>query len=508
MGSSILSLLGTAAFRSRGWQPCNVSSTVATILAVFALNYVILFAYFDVVYPSFISPLRHIPRPKWWRARIIYRRFTKTQGEALSDLFYDTPNNGILAVRELTTTRLLVTAPSLLADLLVHRSYDFTKAENTRNFLREIWETGSSSLRETNTSFSKALLCTDEIESAAGLHGGNPEITTDMADWANKVTLDIIGIAGLGRDFNVLQNGHDQIADDYEAIFEPSVEKILYILLAAWFSFPMVRMLPWKMNDLFRSRTTSLRATCKQLIESKMEGIRKQEQDNFDILSVLIQTDNFSVEEQSDQLLTFLAAGHDTTAPALTWSCYLLAVDQARQETLRREIQAALAGAQLGPDNADIGSILERLPFLNAVLNETLRLYPSVPVTIRVAIRDTRLGEQYIPQGTEILVSPWVINRSKHVWGASAETFKPERWIENGQSDKASSNYDFMTFLHGPRSCIGQNFAKAELRCLLAAMALRFSWTLDMDEAEVVPAGAITIKPAKGLRLRLKTVQN
>lgn len=202
---------------------------------------------------------------------------------------------------------------------------------------------------------------------------------------------------------------------------------------------------------------------------------------------------------------------HDTTAPALTWACYLLAVDQERQDTLRQEIQDALAGTQLDSDVGDIGSILERLPFLNGVLNETLRLYPTVPVTIRTAIRDTSLGEQHIPQGTEVLISPWVINRSKDFWGPDADAFKPERWINNGQSDededgtpKAGSNYYFMTFLHGPRSCIGQNFAKAELRCLLAAMALRFSWTLDMKDSEVVPAGAITIKPAKGLRLRLK----
>lgn len=70
----------------------------------------------------------------------------------------------------------------------------------------------------------------------------------------------------------------------------------------------------------------------------------------------------------------------------------------------------------------------------------------------------------------------------------------------------ASSNYDFMTFLHGPRSCIGQNFARAELRCLLAAMASRFEWTLDMAVEDVVPGGAITIKPQNGLHLRLKAV--
>lgn len=258
----------------------------------------------------------------------------KTQGEVLAELFQETPNNGVVAVRELTTTRLLVTAPPLLADLLVHRPYDFEKAENTRRFLREILGDGLIVVEGEQHKFlrkntlpafgfrhiknlypmmwKKALICTERIQSTGLMvQGGNDaEVATDMADWANNVTLDIIGIAGLGRDFNLLQNGHDKIAEDYEAIFEPNVEKILYILLAAWFSFPMVRMLPWKMNDVFQSRTNSLRATCKQLIESKREDIVKQHTENFDILSTLIQTDNFSDEELSDQLLTFLAAGY------------------------------------------------------------------------------------------------------------------------------------------------------------------------------------------------------
>lgn len=269
---------------------------------------------------------------------MIYRRFTKTQGEVLAELWQQTPNKGVVAVRELTTTRLLVTAPPLLADVLVHRAYDFEKAANTRAFLREILGDGLIVVEGDQHKFlrkntlpafgfrhiknlypmmwKKALICTERIQSTGlqvqGRNGNVAQvtITTDMADWANNVTLDIIGIAGLGRDFNLLQNGHDQIAEDYEAIFEPNVEKILYILLAAWFSFPMVRMLPWKMNDVFQSRTRSLRATCKQLIVSKRQDILKQHADNFDILSTLIQTDNFSDDELSDQLLTFLAAGY------------------------------------------------------------------------------------------------------------------------------------------------------------------------------------------------------
>lgn len=157
---------------------------------------------------------------------------------------------------------------------------------------------------------------------------------------------------------------------------------------------------------------------------------------------------------------------------------------------------------------ADLAGILEQLPYLNGIMHETLRLYPTVPLTMRQAQRDTYIGDQFIPAGTDIIVSIWYINRSPELWGSDAGLFRPERWITDdgkpNQSGGANSNYDYMTFLHGPRSCIGQNFAKAEIRCLLAAMVRSFTWELDMDDSLVMPRGVITIRPENGMYLKLK----
>ena len=161
-------------------------------------------------------------------------------------------------------------------------------------------------------------------------------------------------------------------------------------------------------------------------------------------------------------------------------------------------------------ESVDLASTLEQLPYLNGIMHETLRLYPTVPMTMRQAIQDTQLGDQFIPKGTVVVLSIWLMNRSPEVWGPEAGEFQPERWITDGkpnQNGGASSNYEFLTFLHGPRSCIGQGFAKAELRCLLAAMVGAFSWELSMDEKKVIPRGVITIKPAHGMHLKFKTLQ-
>lgn len=177
---------------------------------------------------------------------------------------------------------------------------------------------------------------------------------------------------------------------------------------------------------------------------------------------------------------------------------------------VREEIRQALSAESLTEHTTDLAGILERLPYLNGVIRETLRLYPTVPLTMREAIQDTHLGDQLIPKGTVIVLSIWLMNRSPEVWGPTAANFHPERWITNGrpnQNGGASSNYEFLTFLHGPRSCIGQGFAKAEMRCLLTTMIASFSWDLAMDDSKVLPRGVVTIKPGNGLYIKLKPIR-
>ncbi|KAG6990200.1 Cytochrome P450 monooxygenase FUM15 [Fusarium oxysporum f. sp. conglutinans] len=246
------------------------------------------------------------------------------------------------------------------------------------------------------------------------------------------------------------------------------------------------------------------------MLKEKKAAIMEKQDNHFDDLSLLIKSNNFSDEAIKDQLLTLLAAGHETTASSLTWACYLLTKHPEIQAKLREEIREALP-EDLNNDRAiDLAGILEQLPYLNGIMYETLRLYPTVPMTIRHAVHDTRIGGQFIPEGTDIIVSIWYINRSPEIWGPDAAEFRPERWIRGdgkpNQNGGASSNYNFLTFLHGPRSCIGQGFAKAEMRCLLATMVRSFRWTLAMDDGLVMPRGVITIKPENGMYLNLKTL--
>jgi cytochrome P450 len=260
------------------------------------------------------------------------------------ELNEEVPNDGIIGMGALGHIRLLVTKPGPLADILVHHSYDFVKPTKVRNFLRRILGDGliivegdrhrflrknslpAFSFRHIKDLYpmmwSKSLLFTeyldqdiqqqlhDQAASGGDLEKeGSGKAEVEINSWANKVTLDVIGIAGLGREFNVLKNSDDQLAQDYESILEPSREKFLFFIAATWISWRLVKLLPWKLNQQFAQRTSSIKSICDDLVKAKREAILKKGDDHFDILSLLIKSDNFSDEELTDQLLTYLAAG-------------------------------------------------------------------------------------------------------------------------------------------------------------------------------------------------------
>jgi cytochrome P450 len=133
--------------------------------------------------------------------------------------------------------------------------------------------------------------------------------TIEINHWANKVTMDIIGIAGLGREFNALYNSDDELIRNYEEILEPTMEKVIFFACQVIFGGAIVDKLPWKLNERVKITTSNVKRITRQLVRDKREAIKADADKNFDILSVLIKSDDFSDEQLVDQMLTFLAAG-------------------------------------------------------------------------------------------------------------------------------------------------------------------------------------------------------
>lgn len=176
------------------------------------------------------------------------------------------------------------------------------------------------------------------------------------------------------------------------------------------------------------------------------------------------------------------------------------------QSRLRAECNAHLSSSKSDPSTVD-PTLFESTttPYLTAVCNEVLRLYPTVPITVRVSARPTKLGTHTILPNTTALISMWSINRDETLWGPDAAIFNPDRWLEgpNAANGGASTPYALLTFLHGPRSCIGRGFALTEMKVLLAVLVMRFRFEIAEPEKLVELGGFVTIKPRGGLKLRL-----
>jgi cytochrome P450 len=336
----------------------------------------------------------------------------------------------------------------------------------------------------------------------------------EAMEWASRATLDIIGTAGLGQNFGAIQDPNTVLNRTYRSVFKPTpIAQLLGFLntfLPGWF----VSRIPVKRNGEIEAAAAVIRSTCRQLINQKKEKLAKKELNDVDILSVALESGGFSDENLIDQLMTFLAAGHETTASAMTWAIYLLCVHPEVQSRLREEVRSRLPS----PDStATVTSQdIDHMPYLNAVCNEVLRYFSPVPLTLREAAVDTTLVGHRIPKGTKVLIVPWATNKDEALWGADARKFNPDRWMPRdgdarSTSGGASSNYAFLTFLHGPRSCIGQAFAKAEFACLLAAWVGRFAFELQdgrlLDERNLVIKGGVTARPAKGLHVKVGVVE-
>ncbi|KAF2225315.1 putative P450 monooxygenase [Elsinoe ampelina] len=502
---------------------------VVALLLLIPVNTIAFLFYKVLIYNPLFSPLRSFPAPKtrqitkaWYQSTVSMRRgenFLKWASE-------DVNTEGVLLLRgALGIDVLLATGPKALQEILATNTYDWEKPSRVRNFLRHVLGDGLIIVEGEQHKFQrkhvkpafgfrqikdlypmmwkKAVAVTDAINQDIA---SNRVGSTEINSWASKITLDIIGIAGLGREFNTLKNSDDPLVQTYESLLEPTFERFLYFIARTLGPDKLVAKSPWRMNKIFSDNTASLRRITGDLVRDKREVMKTGSDQHFDILSLLINSGDFSDDDLSDQLLTFLAAGHETTSSAFTWAVYLLSTHSDIQTRLREEVRTAFNPSH--PE--DLASTLERLPLLNGICSETLRLYPTVPVTVRRSNRPTTLLDRSIPAGTDVVISPWVTNRLPALWGKNADKFLPERWINPdgtpNNSGGAESNYAYLTFLQGPRSCIGINFAKAELRCLLAAFVGRFEWELDMRVEEVVPAGVITIKPRDGLRVKLREV--
>jgi cytochrome P450 len=195
----------------------------------------------------------------------------------------------------------------------------------------------------------------------------------------------------------------------------------------------------------------------------------------------------------SEAAVIFMA-GHETTANTLAWTWFLLSQCERTRTRLHAELDRVLAGRS--PTFQDVAN----LPFTKAVIEETLRLYPPVPILAREAMADTSIGGKPVPKGSLVMVVPWLMHRNPVLW-SKPDIFDPDRFLN--PKAKKPNKYGYVPFSIGPRICAGLQFGMTEAILSLAILAQDFELKLKQG-IDVQPVARLTLRPGDRLPMVLK----
>ncbi|TNC13707.1 cytochrome P450 [Methylobacterium terricola] len=235
-----------------------------------------------------------------------------------------------------------------------------------------------------------------------------------------------------------------------------------------------------------------------ELIERRRALVTAGGEAPHDLLTLLLKAQDpetgrgLSDLEVRANIVTFIGAGHETTANALTWTLYCLSQDEAARKTVEAEVDAAFA-ATPAPG-------LDALPQTKAALEEAMRLFPPVPFMSRQALAEDRIGRIKIPRGSLVTVAPYVLHRHRRLWD-EPDAFLPERFLPENRA--RIDRYAYLPFGAGPRVCIGASFSLMEATLVLAHVLHAVRLDRAPEAGPVVPLHRVTLRPQDGLRMRV-----
>ncbi len=311
-----------------------------------------------------------------------------------------------------------------------------------------------------------------------------PDEAVDAAAAMNRTTFDIIVDAMLGGSASL-------DAERYSRALTASFETIPWHLIYAMFSLPKWMPFPHRRRAM-RAREF-LHGDVRRIVEAR----RKKPAERRDLLDLLLAAQDpeterrMTDEEVMTNLLTFIIAGHETTAVALSWTLWLLAKDQTSQQRVFDEVTAVVGDAAVEAQQ------VEGLSFCRQVLHEAMRLFPPAAAISRHAKAPTTLAGMEITPRTRVHFPVFALHRNERLW-QHPTAFDPDRFAPDAV--KKRPRYAFLPFGAGPRICIGAGFALAEAAVILATLIRAFRFE-PVPGHRPKPVARVTLRPAGGMPL-------
>lgn len=446
--------------------------------------------------PPAPKPRSHIPSA-WEVVRTVYRNPLELWGEP-------SYNERWIHTRFFNERALIVNDPGLVRHVLVDNAKNFKMAQVRQLILRpiladglltaegEIWKRSRKAMAPVFTprhidGFADVMLRETEAHAERFEAAEDEYVERDIAIDMTELTFAILSATLFSAE--IASPGVD---------FAEQVDKLLSTM-GRVDPLDLLKAPPW-LPRLTRIRGRKslkfFRKMVADTIDLRRTKIHAGDPVPDDFLTLLLRQegkDGLSASEIEDNIITFIGAGHETTARALTWAIYCLANSPRDRGLVEAEVDRVMAM------NAPPQDWLDLMPITRAAFEEAMRLYPPAPSINRAAIEDDNWKGVDIPAGITVLVMPWTLHRHRLLWD-QPDAFMPERfWPENrGQIDR----FQYLPFGAGPRVCIGSTFALQEAVIALAVLLSRFRFDCTA-KTNPWPVQKLTTQPQGGMPMRI-----
>jgi len=340
-------------------------------------------------------------------------------------------------------------------------------------------------------------LMIDPIESfVAAEEAEGEQFEVEMASAMTALTLDVVGAALFGHQFGDLARSMRKVVTGGLRAGERATR---ILMIAA----PPPRLIRASAAVLHHSpvmpppldRVQWVMRTVDETVWGVIHERQANPTDADDLLNLLLSAEDehgkLGLKRVRDEVTTFMLAGHETTANALAWTWYLLALNPEARERMLAEIDDVLGGRQPTVDD------IPKLPWTTACFQEGMRFYPPAWSIPRTAIREDSIGGHRIPRGATVIIPVYAIHHDERFW-PEAETFDPYRFLPENAKGRHRSAY--LPFGGGRRVCIGSSFALMEATLIMAMMSQRFVYD-PVPGHPVEPEATLTLRPRYGMKM-------
>jgi cytochrome P450 len=389
---------------------------------------------------------------------------------------------------------IIVNSPDYVQKILVDHDDHFDRSQAFRAATREIAGDGLFNATHQTHRRQRKLVAPIFQPRHIAAYATMMATLTERAQqrWHDGATIDIA--QEMGR-LTLAVAGYVLFASDIEDEAQDLGTALRTVLSYAMERFTRLARLPWQTarDRAFHQAMARLDATIQRMITEQ----RAATTESSDLLSLLLKAHDqddgtFMTDQQvRDEAMTFLIAGHETTASTLTWAWYLLAHHPEAFARLRGESDDVLAGRL--PTFAD----LQHLPYSQQVLKETLRLYSPGQAVTREVIQSLDLDGYQLPVGAIIIVAPYLLHRRADLF-PDPERFDPDRWTP--EFEQRLPRQAYLPFGAGPRQCIGNHFAMMEGQIVLATLARHLTFELVSDQ-QVGAQAQFSIRPSETIQM-------